>query len=72
MLNFVKIIIKKILYYSALPGTVQFRKAINVIKTPGLPYCPPAEGDIIFLLIQKNIAKIILRLAFIQEAPLST
>ncbi len=47
-------VIKSTLRYQPLPDTSPIRAAIDAASVPGLPYCPPDEGDLIYAAIQQG------------------
>jgi predicted O-methyltransferase YrrM len=46
--------IGRALRYRPLPDTASVRAAIEAASVPGLPYCPPDEGDLIYSAIRRG------------------
>lgn len=50
----IKRLIKSVLAYHPHPETEAVRQFLDTVREPGLPFCPPWEGDLIHRLITRN------------------
>lgn len=45
--------VKRKIHYPGRPDTAEIRRLIDQDRHPGWPYCPPDEGDLLYLLAQQ-------------------
>lgn len=59
-----KRLIANFLRYQPLAETAAVREAIETARTPGRPYCPPYEGDLIYRLVRSSDSRRCLEMGF--------